>query len=34
LADTGGEGVQKEGHVCIVRPAGSTIGRLAIWEVV
>jgi ribonuclease P/MRP protein subunit POP1 len=33
LADTGEEGLQKEGHVCVVRPAGSTIGRLAIWEV-
>jgi ribonuclease P/MRP protein subunit POP1 len=35
LADTGGdEGLQKERHVCIVRPAGSTLGRLATWEVV
>jgi ribonuclease P/MRP protein subunit POP1 len=29
-----GQGVPKEGRVCIVRPAGGTIGRLATWEVV
>lgn len=28
------EGVSKEGRICIVRQAGSTIGRLAKWEVV
>jgi ribonuclease P/MRP protein subunit POP1 len=28
------QGLQKEHYVCIVRPAGSTIGRLATWEVV
>jgi ribonuclease P/MRP protein subunit POP1 len=27
-------GVAKEDRVCIVRQAGSTIGRLATWEVV
>lgn len=29
-----GQGMKKDEHVCIVRPAGSTIGRLATWEVV
>lgn len=29
-----GQVVQEEDRVCIVRPAGSTIGRLARWEVV
>ena len=29
-----GLALQKEGRVCIVRQAGSTIGRLATWEVV
>jgi ribonuclease P/MRP protein subunit POP1 len=28
------QSLQKEHRVCIVRPAGSTIGRLATWEVV
>jgi hypothetical protein len=28
------QGVPKEDRVCIVRQAGSTIGRLATWEVV
>jgi ribonuclease P/MRP protein subunit POP1 len=30
----GVEGMQKQARVCIVRPAGSTLGRLATWEVV
>jgi ribonuclease P/MRP protein subunit POP1 len=30
----GGQGVPKKDRVCIVRPAGGTIGRLATWEVV
>jgi ribonuclease P/MRP protein subunit POP1 len=29
-----GRALQKEGHMCIVRQAGSTIGRLATWEIV
>ncbi len=29
-----GQGIPKEEHMCIVRQAGSTIGRLATWEVV
>jgi ribonuclease P/MRP protein subunit POP1 len=32
--DLGGQAMQKQHRVCIVRPAGSTIGRLATWEVV
>lgn len=27
------QGVEKQDRVCVVRPAGSTIGRLATWEV-
>jgi ribonuclease P/MRP protein subunit POP1 len=34
VEDLGGQGVRKQHGVCIVRPAGSTIGRLATWEVV
>jgi ribonuclease P/MRP protein subunit POP1 len=30
----GGQGVPKEDRICIVRPAGGTVGRLAAWEVV
>ena len=33
-AGSGEDGIPKEGRVCIVRQAGSTIGRLATWEVV
>jgi ribonuclease P/MRP protein subunit POP1 len=29
-----GKEMQKEDHMCIVRPAGSTLGRLAMWEMV
>jgi ribonuclease P/MRP protein subunit POP1 len=29
-----GEGLGKDGHTCIIREAGRTIGRLATWEVV
>lgn len=32
--DVVGQGMPKSDRVCIVRPAGSTIGRLATWEVV
>jgi ribonuclease P/MRP protein subunit POP1 len=34
LSGREGREMQKEDRMCIVRPAGSTVGRLAMWEVV